>query len=147
MVLSARKLNPRLHIVARASSEESAAKLEIAGADRTLSPYAVGGRRLASLATQPLVVDFLDVVTRGEKGIEFRLEEFSVPEHSTIAEHTIGELKIGERTGAIVLAVRTTEGNFDTTPSADDRLRAGDTLIVLGSRGQIERLEQLMRGT
>jgi hypothetical protein len=135
-----------LHIVARASSDESAAKLEIAGADRTLSPYAVGGRRLASLATQPLVVDFLDVVTRGEKGIEFRLEEFFVPEHSTIAEHTIGDLKIGERTGTIVLAIRTTEGNFDTTPSADDRLRAGDTLIVLGSRGQIERLEQLMRG-
>ena len=146
VVLSARKLNPKLHIVARASSEESAAKLEIAGADRTLSPYAVGGRRLASLATQPLVVDFLDVVTRGEKGIEFRLEEFFVPEHSTIAEHTIGELKIGERTGAIVLAIRTTEGNFDTTPSADDRLRAGDTLLVLGSRGQIERLEHLMRG-
>lgn len=143
VVLSARKLNPKLHIVARASSEESAAKLEIAGADRTLSPYAVGGRRLA---TQPLVVDFLDVVTRGEKGIEFRLEEFSVPEHSTIAELTIGELEIGERTGAIVLAIRTTEGNFDTTPSADDRLHAGDTLLVLGSRGQIERLEHLMRG-
>src|SRR5215211_4806567 len=146
VVLSARKLNPRLNIVARANSDESAAKLEMAGADRTLSPYAVGGRRLASLATQPLIVDFLDVVTRGEEGIEFRLEEFSVPEDSTIAEHTIGELKIGERTGAIVLAVRTTEGNFDTTPSADDRLHAGDTLIVLGSRGQIERLEQLMRG-
>jgi voltage-gated potassium channel len=62
--LSARKLNPKLHIVARASSD----KLETAGADRTLSPYAVGGRRLASLATQPLVVDFLDIVTRGEKG-------------------------------------------------------------------------------
>jgi K+/H+ antiporter YhaU regulatory subunit KhtT len=50
------------------------------------------------------------------------------------------------RTGAIVLAIRTAEGNFDTTPSADDRPRASDTLIVLGSRGQIERLEQLMRG-
>jgi Trk K+ transport system NAD-binding subunit len=122
---------------------DSAAKLEIAGAARTLSPYAVGGRRLA---TQPLIVDFLDVVTRGEKDIEFRLEELSVPEHSTIAEHTIGELKIGERTGAIVLAIRTSEGNFDTTPSADDLLCTGETLIVLGSRGQIKRLEQLMRG-
>ena len=144
VVLSARKLNQKLHIVARASSDETAAKLEIAGADRTLSPYAVGGRRLAALATQPLVVDFLDVVTRGEKGIEFRLEEFSVPADSTMVDHTIGELNIGERTGAIVLAVRTTEGNFDTTPSADDRLHAGDTLIVLGSREQVERLERLM---
>jgi voltage-gated potassium channel len=146
VVLSARKLNPKLHIVARASSDESAAKLEIAGADRTLSPYAVGGRRLASLATHPLVVDFLDIVTRGEKGMEFRLEEFRVPEDSFIAEHTIGELRIGERTGAMILATRSKEGNFDTTPSASDRISGGDTLIVLGTREQVARLESLMRG-
>jgi voltage-gated potassium channel len=144
VVLSARKLNPELNIVARASSDESAAKLEMAGADRTLSPYAVGGRRLASLATQPLVVDFLDIVTRGEKGIEFRLEEFGVPEDSVIADHSIGELRIGERTGAMILATRNREGTFDTTPSASDRIRAGDTLIVLGTREQISRLERLM---
>ena len=70
-----------------------------------------------------------------------------MPEDSTIADRTIGELEIGERTGAIVLAFRTTEGNFDTTPSAEDRLHAGDTLIVLGSREQIGRLEKLMHGT
>src|SRR5215204_2748201 len=146
VVLSARKMNPELHIVARASSDASAAKLEMAGADRTLSPYAVGGRRLASLATQPLIADFLDIVTRGEKGIEFRLEEFGVPEDPFIAGRTIGELRIGERTGAMILATRNREGTFDTTPSASDRLRAGDTLIVLGTREQISRLEQLMRG-
>jgi voltage-gated potassium channel len=146
VVLSARKLNPKLNIVARASSEESAAKLEIAGADRTLSPYAVGGRRLASLATQPLIVDFLDVVTRGEHGIEFRLEEFGVPEDSFIAGRTIGELRIAERTGAIILATRNKEGTFDTAPSATDRIRAGDTLIVLGTREQISSLNQLVSG-
>jgi voltage-gated potassium channel len=146
VVLSARKLNPRLNIVARASSDESAAKLEMAGADRTLSPYAVGGRRLASLATQPLIVDFLEIVTRGEEGIEFRLEEFGVPEDSFIAGHTIGELRIGEKTGAMILAIRNKEGTFDTTPSASNRVRAGDTLIVLGTREQISRLEQLMGG-
>ena len=146
VTLSARKFNPGLHIVARASSDQSAAKLEIAGADRTLSPYAVGGRRLASLATQPLVVDFLDIVTRGQKGIEFRLEEFEVPKDSALADHTIGELKIGERTGAIILATRNGEGTFDTTPGANDRIYAGDTLVVLGSREQVDRLEKLMRG-
>jgi voltage-gated potassium channel len=146
VVLSARKINPDLHIVARASSDESAAKLEIAGADRTLSPYAVGGRRLAALATQPLIVDFLDIVTRGEKGIEFRLEEFGVPKESPLANHTIGELQIGEKTGAMVLAIRTSEGKFDTTPSAQDEIHPGDTLIVLGTNDQVTRLEALMRG-
>lgn len=146
VVLSARKINPGLHIVARASADESAAKLEIAGADRTLSPYAVGGRRLASLATQPLIVDFLDIVTRGEKDIEFRLEEFGVPKESPLANHTIAELQIGERTGAMILAIRSPEGKFDTTPSAQDMIHPGDTLIVLGTRGQVSRLEALMRG-
>ncbi len=146
VVLSARKINPDLHIAARASSDESAAKLEIAGADRTLSPYAVGGRRLASLATQPLIVDFLDIVTRGREGIEFRLEEFGVPRESPLANHTIGELQIGEKTGAMVLAIRSGEGKFDTTPSAQDRLFPDDTLIVLGTREQIGRLETLLAG-
>jgi voltage-gated potassium channel len=146
VTLSARKMNPGLHIVARSSSDESAAKLEMAGADRALSPYAVGGRRLASLATQPLIVDFLDIVTRGEKGIEVRLEEFAVPKESPLANHTIGELKIGERTGAMVLAVRSSQGQFDTTPSTQDIIQPNDTLIVLGTREQVIRLEALMRG-
>ncbi len=145
-VCSARKLNPSLNIVAWASSDESAAKLEMAGTDRTLSPCAVSGRRLASLATQPLIVDLLDIVTRGEKGIEFRLEEFGVPEDSFLADSTISELRIEERTGAMILATRNKEGTFDTTPSANDRIRAGDTLVVLGTGEQISRLERLVRG-
>jgi hypothetical protein len=38
------------------------------------------------------------------------------------------------------------QGTFDTTPSANDRLRAGDTIVVLGAREQVGRLERLMRG-
>jgi voltage-gated potassium channel len=124
VTLSARKMNPNLHVVARTSSDEAAAKLEIAGADRTLSPYAVGGRRLASLATQPLIVDFLDIVTRGRKRIEFRLEEFYVPKESPLANHTIGELQIGDKTGAMILAILSSKGKFDTTPSAQDTVPA-----------------------
>ena len=146
VTLSARKMNPDLYIVARTSSDEAAGKLEIAGANRTLSPYSVGGRRLASLATQPLIVDFLDIVTRGRTGIEFRLEEFSVPEKSFVANRTIGELKIGDKTGAMILAILSREGKFDTTPSAQDTIRPGDTLIVLGTREQVGRLETLMAG-
>ena len=67
-------------------------------------------------------------------------------DYSFIAGNTIGELRIAERTGAMILATRNREGTFDTSPSASDRIRAGDTLIVLGTREQISRLEHLMRG-
>lgn len=143
VTLSARKMNPELHIVARANSDESAGKLTMAGADRTLSPYSVGGRRLASLATRPSVVDFLDVVSRGEEGIEFRLEEFVVP-HGRFDSHVIGELDVVKRTGARILAVRGEGSKFNTNPSAQDHVSPGDILIVLGTPEQIKNMERLM---
>lgn len=145
VVVSARGMNPRLHIVARIEAEESAAKLEKAGADRTLSPYEVGGRRLARLAVHPAIVDYLDIITRGEEGIEFRLVEFEVGEGSPLVGHTLRQLRAAEeRTGARVLAVRHADDTFNTDPTAGDELFAGDTLIVLGTRDQVSRLERLV---
>ena len=69
-----------------------------------------------------------------------------MPKESPLANRTIGELKIGDRTGAMILAILSKEGGFDTTPSAEDPIRPGDTLIVLGTREQVRRLETLLAG-
>ena len=143
ITLSARRMNPKLHIVARYNSDESAAKLTRAGADRTLSPHYIGGRHLASLATRPSVVDFLDVISYGG-GIEFRLEEFTVPQDSRLSDHSLGRLDISRQTGARILAIRKSGGKFNTNPTGEDRISAGDTLIVLGAPEQINNLERLM---
>ncbi len=144
ITLSARKMNPGLFIVSRADSEESAAKLEIAGADRTLSPYSVGGRRLASLATRPSVVDFLDVVSRGNHDIEFRLEEFSINDGSPLSGREIGEIDAFGRSGARILAIIREGRKFTTNPTAEDHVSSGDILILLGTPEQIERLQSLV---
>lgn len=145
ITLSARRMNPKLYIVARYNSDESAAKLTMAGADRTLSPHYIGGRHLASLATRPSVVDFLDVISHGG-GIEFRLEEFTVPEDSWLSDHSLARLDISKQTGARVLAIRKDGGKFNTNPAGQDRISAGDTLIVLGTPEQIKNMEYLMGG-
>ena len=69
-----------------------------------------------------------------------------MPKESPLANRTIGELKIGDKTGAMILAILSSEGKFDTTPSAQDAIRPGDTLIVLGAQDQVARLETLMAG-
>lgn len=138
ITLSARRMNPKLYIVARYNSDESAAKLTMAGADRTLSPHYIGGRHLASLATRPSVVDFLDVISHGG-GIEFRLEEFTVPEDSWLSDHSLARLDISKQTGARVLTIRKDGGKFNTNPTGQDRISAGDTLIVLGPPEQIKK--------
>jgi voltage-gated potassium channel len=57
IALSARTLNPRLTIVARASDPSSVAKLTRVGADRVVSPYTRSGQRMAldSLAVEGAV--------------------------------------------------------------------------------------------
>lgn len=143
ITLSARRINPKLYIVARYNSDESAAKLTMAGADRTLSPHYIGGRHLASLATRPSVVDFLDVVSHGG-GIEFRLEEFTVPEDARFSDRSLGSLDISKQTGARVLAILKDGGKFNTNPAGRDGISPGDTLIVLGTPEQIRNMERLM---
>ena len=83
ITLSARALAPRLWIVARANRDESEAKLMRAGADRVLSPYALGGRRMASLARQPHLMDFLDLVMKGGD-LDLALEEVPIESDSPL---------------------------------------------------------------
>ncbi len=144
VIFSARRLNPGLRIVARANSEESAIKLKQAGADRSLSPYVVEGRRLAAFAIQPEIVDFLDVVAHSKRGLKFSLEEIEVPAGSPASTGAPRTIKAAEQTGAKILAVIDKDGNVDATLSAHDEIPPGTTLIVLGTGEQIAALERFI---
>ncbi len=136
-------MNPELHIVARANSEESADKLRQAGADRSLSPYAVEGRRLAAFAVEPEIVDFLDVVAHSKRGLKSNMEEIKVPADSPLAD-TPRQIKAAEQAGATIVAVMDRDGNLDTAPSPKDEILPGATLIALGTDEQIQRLERFV---
>ena len=76
VILSARQLKPEIFIEARVSAPEAEGKLKRAGADRIISPYSIGARRMAMLALQPEVADFIDIVSF--KGQELHLENLTV---------------------------------------------------------------------
>lgn len=142
IVLSARSLNPDLFIVARSETEEGEDKLRKAGADRVVAPYAIGGRRIAVAALRPAVLEFLDAVMRSDEE-EWNLEEVRVERGSELEGRSLREADVRGRTGAIVLAVKTEEGELLTNPSPDRPLRAGDVLITLGTMKQLEELKRL----
>ena len=77
VTVTARALNPGIFIVARSAHESTEAKLLNAGANRTITPNVIGGRRMASMVLHPTVSDYLDIVTMGE-GVEFRLQEIAL---------------------------------------------------------------------
>jgi voltage-gated potassium channel len=144
ITLSARAARPDLLVVARASNADAAKKLQIAGAERVVQPYAAAGRVMANLMLKPQVTAFVDVVTSAA-GIDLRFEELEVPADWTQAGKTIGELRIRGHTGAVIVAVRKRDGHFETTPDPDLPLEAGDVMIAAGTDEELRLLEELFK--
>jgi len=143
IVLSARVLNPTLRIVARAADEASVPKLLRAGADRAISPYAIGGHRLAHLILSPAVVDFFETaLKRGQEALA--IEDIALPQSSGAIGRTLEALSVRQATGASVLAVLR-EGAPIPNPPPDLTLMAGDRLLAIGTGDQLERLEKLIQ--
>jgi len=128
ITLTARSLNPKLSIVSRASNPESVDQLQRAGADRVVSPYVLSGKRMASLASQPSVVEFFDMVTVAP---DLRLEEIVVRSGSPLDGMSVGALT-SSRTQTMILAVKKMGGELIASPGEDLQLGAGDLVVVLG---------------
>lgn len=145
--LSARDLNPDLAIVARASQEETRDKLFRAGASHVVSPEISGGIRMASMLLRPTVMSFLEVATRSSDHT-LRIEQMEVREGDHVAGSTLEEAHIPRETGLIVIALRRggEGGEFTFNPGSSTRIEAGDELVVLGQREQVDRLRDYMSG-
>jgi len=138
-VLSARALNPDVPIVARASYQETESKLLAAGASRVISPYSIGGRRMAQLVLRPAVVDFLDVVMQDES-TELRLEDFALGYDGPLIGVSIEESGILETCCTAIVGLRKQSGVTVAVPAGDTRFEAGDVLMALGTRSQLDAL-------
>lgn len=140
--LTARELNPRLLIVARACSPEGARKLRRAGADRVVSPDAIGAHRLALALLRPSVHDFLARVLSFGADADVDLGEVDVAEGSRWAGRTVAEIARGDGRALSVLAVRSCQGDFLLTPDPAHVVRAGETLIVVGPAEALHAMER-----
>ncbi len=138
-VLLARQLNRSVTIIARAVEEQAEERLQMAGANRVINPYRIGGMRLAFTALQPTVVDFLDASLPGAHG-ELELAEIRIGQGSELADTTIAGANIRRRFGIIVVALKRGQGSL-FNPDPDTPMRAGDTLVALGTAEAIERIE------
>ena len=145
VALSARALNPRLNIIARASEKTSERKLIAAGANSVVMPDEIGGSHMADLVVRPEVIRFLDLIA-GLSADKLRLEELSFHQLCRDMQgRSIRELDVRSLTGATVIALRQQNGTLLVSPDADYCPALGDVLLVLGSESQIEAFEVRFR--
>lgn len=143
VVLSARGLNPKLRIAARASEEGVEQKLIRAGADNVISPYHIGALRIAHTMLKPAVVDFIEFATK-KGNIELQMEEIKVKEDSHIMGLSLDECEMRKELGIIIVAIKRASGEMEFNPTSASIIKQGDTLIAMGEVNQLKKFEQLV---
>jgi voltage-gated potassium channel len=142
VVISARQLNPKLKIVAKAVDIGTSEKLRRAGANVVVTPAYIGGIRMVSEMVRPNVTEFLDLMLR-DKDRNLRIEEVNLPDDSPLLGKNLSEARIRETTNLLIVAVRTAPGGqFLYNPGPQHKLTAGMSLIVLGNTESVQRLRQ-----
>ncbi len=141
VVISARKLNPRLKIASKAVEDNSPGKLITAGADEVVLPDHIGGLRLATGILQPKLVGFLENIAQNQGGTHFA--ESIIQENSPLEGISLKAANIQEQTGLVVIAIHDQEGTFHYNPPGDTKIVAGDALLVIANQRQLQMLHKL----
>lgn len=143
VLLSAKGLNRRIYVAARAAEESAEEKMRRAGADAVFAPYSITGHRLAQALLRPHVVQFLDFTTQ-DIGMDVSIEQVRVSETSEVVSKTIKEMQLSRDLGVIVMAIRKNDGQMMFNPPADTAVHGGDYLIVMGQLQKLRALESLV---
>jgi voltage-gated potassium channel len=143
IILAAKALKPDLYLISRAGRPESIRRLQLAGADRVISPYQMAGHRMAELAVRPALVDVLDSLRHGMS--EFAVEEMLAKKGIAAVGKTLGEAGLLNAGAAKLLAIRRPDGALHVNPGPDLRLEEGDLLIALGSEDQLGASAAMLR--
>lgn len=136
IVLTAKALNPRLFIVARAAYPENEPRMLRAGADRVFSPYNIAGKQMALTALHPLVVEFIDTLASRRDGAPI-LAEIDVSEVSGLTGRTIHDV-LHQFPSIVVLGLENAAGDLRVGPATDTVLRMGDRVILMGQESDLE---------
>ena len=144
VVLTARDLNPKIHIVARAAEEQAESKLIRAGANRVVAPTIIGGHRMAMALTKPAVGDFLDSVTAND--LELGFEQLEVDPVSKLVGRKLSESVIRSELNIVIVSIRRNDGELIFNPSGETKIESGDVLIAIGNEESLARLKALAGG-
>jgi len=143
VVLSARDLNAKLHIVARAAEEQAEVKLVRAGANRVVAPTIIGGHRMATALIKPAVADFIDSITASQ--LELAFEQVEVDLASTIAGRKLRDTNIRSELDIVIVSIRRVDGQMLFNPSGETAIEGGDMLIAIGHPESLIKLNAMAR--
>jgi len=143
ITITARQLNPKIYILSRATDESAQKKLIAAGANKVVLPYLIGAHRMAMALIRPTVVDFMEIAMH-RRSLELQLEEIRVNQVDRLPATNLRESGIRSDLDLIVVAIKKGSGKMIYNPSSEAEIEVADTLITLGERKNLDKLEKLV---
>ncbi|MCF8052407.1 MAG: NAD-binding protein [Desulfobacterales bacterium] len=143
ITLTARGLRPDIFVLARSSDVKNEEKLKRAGATRVVSPYMIGGRRMAQVLKRPTVVDFIDIATM-ESALGLMMEEARVGARSGLIGKNLIESHLRQDYGVIIVAIKKLTGEMIFNPVPTETLESGDVIVVLGKKEDLKRMRDIL---
>ena len=143
LTLIARQLNPNLFIVARAIQNTAKRTLQAAGANKVISPYDLGARRMAHAILRPTVIRFLELAFTDEN-TDIQVEEIRVHSNSRLLNVELKHSGIRQQLDLIILTIKKADDTLIFNPKADTRIEMDDTLVVVGRAKSVKQLELML---
>ena len=143
ITLTAKGLQPDIFVLSRASDVKNEAKLIKAGASRVVSPYILGGRRMAEVLKRPTVVDFIDIAM-ANRHLGLMMEEARVGPNSTLIGKNLIDSHLRKDYGVIIVAIKKSSGQMIFNPLPAETLEAEDVIVVLGKKEDLGRMSAVL---
>ncbi|MBF0102085.1 MAG: potassium channel protein [Desulfobacterales bacterium] len=143
ITLTAKGMNPSIFIVARASDERNEIKMKRAGASRVVSPYTMGGRRIAQVLKRPTVVDFIDIAMM-DSNLGLIMEEAQITKDSSLIGKTLIQSNLRKDFGIIIVAIKKINNDMIFNPMPTEKLEANDIIVILGKQEDVKRMNSIV---
>ncbi len=143
LVLIAKEMNPDLFVVARASQNSTKKTLQAAGADKVISPYDLGARRMAHAVLRPTVIKFLEMAFADDR-TDIQVEEMHVRPSSDLVGMSVMESGIRQNYDLMIIVIRKVDDTMVFNPKADTVIEAGDIMVVVGCAKSLKQLERVL---
>ncbi|MEK4563923.1 TrkA family potassium uptake protein [Alkalihalobacillus sp. FSL R5-0424] len=103
------------------------------GADQVVYPERDMGIRLGRQLSSNNLIDYIELSP------DYNLVELNAP--AAMNGYTIQELDVRAKYGVNIMAIKSADG-MNISPLAEDKIRTGDTLLIIGANEDISALER-----